>query len=203
MDACGDRCHTHSMEAHNECCQRPVPILSFALVDPAGALCPRRAVSGGTLTSSKPLTGRCSAHWQRGRHSSESSTGQLLSMLATADSHSMLAIAPQPLRCGRARSQTAAAPMQRHCRPQLRCRLAVRAADGDGPQQQQGTEENGDPAADAVGEGKADEASPPAEGQQPSRRTVVAQGAVAAAAAIGAQYLWLRSNAHPGFPPPQ
>ena len=85
-------------------------------------------------------------------------------------------------------------PAWRHCRPQLSRRLAVRAAGGREAQQHEEAAQESEAAAGAAKQSDADDATSSGDSQRPSRRSIVTQGAVAAAAAIGGQYLWLRSG---------
>lgn len=109
----------------------------YSAVASAVLLSSRRAASAGTPTNSGLLTKPCSAQLKPGKRNSgrQSRTRHA----ATGNGRPMLALAPQPPKCRRVHSQAAESRACRLC-PQLRRRLAVRAADGDSPQQQQGNE---------------------------------------------------------------
>jgi hypothetical protein len=115
-------------------------------------------------------------------------------MSATANSGAVSALtlpAPPPLQSRCAQRQP---PAWCHSRPQLLRRVAVRSAGDHEPQQYEDVAQDSEAADGSAQHSHIGEDISGGDNQRPSRRSIVTQGAVAAAAAIGGQYLWLRSG---------
>jgi hypothetical protein len=70
----------------------------------------------------------------------------------------------------------------------------VRSAGDREPQQYEDVAQDSEAADSSAKHGHIGDDTSSGDKQRPSRRSIVTQGAVAAAAAIGGQYLWLRSG---------